>query len=80
MKREIPPGVLIAALLVVIGVIGFAAWRMFGPEPPPKDTPEARAAAQRIAEGFLSQAKQAKAGMGGGGGGVAPQQLGTEKR
>lgn len=55
MKKELSPGVVAAALVVVLAVIGLVAWRLFGPEPPLRATPEARAEAQRWAEAFKSQ-------------------------
>lgn len=75
MKKELPPGLLIGAALVVLGVLALMAWKFFGPEPPPQDTPEARAAAQRIADSFRNQQRPPGAdSRGGGGGGLPPGQ------
>jgi hypothetical protein len=57
MRKELNPAATVAILAVVIIVLGVIAWRIFGPEPPPRATPEVRAAAERMAEGFKEAAK-----------------------
>ena len=57
MKKEMDPRVAVAALAVAVAVVGWIAWRTFGPEPPPPDTPEVRAEAQRWVEAFKSQGR-----------------------
>lgn len=59
MKKQVSPALTTGILLLALAVLGVVAWRVFGPEPPPQDTPEARAMAQKIVEGMKSQARQA---------------------
>jgi hypothetical protein len=55
MKKDVNSGILAVAAVVVVGIVGFIAWRMFGPEPPVRDTPEARAEAKRWVETIKRQ-------------------------
>lgn len=57
MRKELSPVATVAVLAVVVVVLGFIAWRIFGPEPPPRATPEVRAAAEKMAEGFKEAAR-----------------------
>lgn len=57
MRKELSPAVTVAVLAVVVVVLGLIAWRVFGPEPPPRATPEVRAAAEKMAEGFKEAAR-----------------------
>ncbi|HZP82449.1 MAG TPA: hypothetical protein VFB21_12480 [Chthonomonadaceae bacterium] len=68
MKNEISPGVIVAVLVVVVAVLGVVAWRVLSPPPPPADTPEARATAQKWVEAFKSQARSGQPS----GGAIAP--------
>lgn len=55
MKKEVTPAIIAIAAAAVLGLVVFIAWRMFGPEPPLRETPEARAEAKRWVEAFKSQ-------------------------
>jgi hypothetical protein len=68
MKKELGPGAIVAVLVVAVIVLGVIAWRVLSPPSPPTDTPEARAAAQKMVESFKSQVKTGQPA----GGAVAP--------